>query len=69
MKHEFGELVVMKYKLMVVVERPDGSLFKQCVSHLTPEEANNEETIRHLIRHYIGMLGSDYYVVDRYLDY
>ena len=59
----------MRYKLMVEVERFDGSLFKQCVRHLTEEEAKDKELIHRLIQNYLKHLGHGYYIVDWYLDY
>ena len=58
----------MLYKLMVVVERDDGYVFRQCVARLTPEESSNEELVHAKIQDYKKILGKGYFIIDRYFE-
>ena len=59
----------MKWKLIVVVERADGTLFRQCVRKITEEESIDNALINRLIRNYKSELGEDYFIVDYYVGY
>lgn len=58
----------MLYKLMLVVEREDGYVFRQCVARMTPEESNNEELVHAKIQAYKKILGEGYFIIDRYFE-
>ena len=58
-----------KYKLMVVVERADGSLFRQSIKLLTQEEFNDNSLVSRLIQAYKNRLGDDYFIIDYYFGY
>lgn len=53
---------------MVVVERIDGYVFRQCVGRMTPEESNNEELVHAKIQGYKKILGDGYFIIDRYFE-
>ena len=57
----------MKYRLMAVFERENGTIFRQNVKYLTEEESFKEEVIMKYIREYKRMLGKDYLLVDWYI--
>ena len=59
----------MKYKLVAVYERWDGTLLRQCVRHLTEEESVDNQLIHRLIREYSESLGKGYYLIDYYFGY
>ena len=59
----------MKYKLMVVYERPDGSIFKQHIKTLTEEESVDNALIHRIIKAYTERLGEAYYLIDYYFMY
>ena len=59
----------MKYKLVAVYERWDGTLLRQCVRHLTEEESVDNQLIHRLIRDYSKSLGEGYYLIDYYFGY
>ena len=59
----------MKWKLIAVVERADGSLFRQNVKFITEEESNDNALITKLIREYKYNLGKDYFIIDYYIGY
>lgn len=55
-----------KYSLYAVVEREDGSLFRQRIGKV--EETITPKQVHEKIQDYLKMLGKHYYVVDWYLD-
>ena len=59
----------MKYKLVAVYERWDGTILRQCVKILTEEESTDNQLIHRLIQWHINSLGEGYYLVDYYLGY
>lgn len=59
----------MSYKLYVVVERFDGSLFRQWVCTLTEEQSRSFNEIQVRVKNYMKMLGHGYYCCDYYLEY
>ena len=58
----------MLYKLIVVVERYDGYVFRQCVAKMTPEESNNDELVHAKIQAYKKILGKGYFIIDKYFE-
>ena len=59
----------MKWKLIAVVERADGTLFRQNVRYITDEESTDNALISRLIREYKYNLGDDYFIIDYYVGY
>ena len=59
----------MKWKLIAVVERADGSLFRQNIKFITDEESKDNALITKLIREYKYNLGEDYFIIDYYIGY
>lgn len=57
----------MKYRLMAVFERENGTIFYQNVKYVSEEESYNHELMLQLIREYKRMLGKDYLLVDWYI--
>ena len=54
------------YHLYAVVEREDGSLFRQRIGKV--EETITPKQVHEKIQDYLKMLGKHYYVADWYLD-
>lgn len=63
------EMPKPNYKLYVIVERFDGSLFKQWVCTLTEEQSKDFKEIQLRIRNYMRELGHGYYCCDWFLEY
>lgn len=59
----------MKYKLVGVYERSDGTIFRQCIRHLSEDESTDNQLIHRLIQDYSKSLGEDYYLIDYYFGY
>jgi len=59
----------MKWKLIAVVERADGSLFRQNIRYVSEEESNDNALISRLVREYKYNLGEDYFIIDYYIGY
>ena len=59
----------MKYKLVAVYERWDGTILKQCIRHLTEQESVDNQLIHRLIQDYSKSLGEGYYLIDYYFGY
>ena len=57
------------YKLYVVVERFDGTLFRQYVCAITEEQSKDITEIHLRIRNYMKYLGHGYYCCDYFLEY
>lgn len=58
----------MKYLLMALVERYDGSTYTQCITYLTEESKNNKELIERSIKEFKRMLGKDYYLATTWIE-
>ena len=56
----------MKYRLVAVYERWDGTLLKQCVRYLTEKESVDNQLIHRIIQEYTKELGKGYYLIDYY---
>lgn len=59
----------MKYRLIAVYERWDGTLLKQCIKNLTEEESVDNLLIHRLIQNHSKNLGEGYYLIDYYFGY
>lgn len=59
----------MKWKLIAIIERLDGTIFRQCVKTLTEEESTDNSLINNLLKKYKDLLGDDYLIMDYYIGY
>lgn len=57
----------MKYYLYAVIERDDGSLLRQRVRKMDEDNTTTED-IRRILKNYVKMLGTGYYLIDWYFD-
>ena len=57
----------MKYYLYAVIERVDGSLLRQRVRKMNEDDTTTED-IRRILKNYVKMLGTGYYLIDWYFD-
>ena len=57
----------MKYYLYAVIERADGSLMRQRVRKMNEDNTTTED-IRRILKNYVKMLGTGYYLIDWYFD-
>ena len=59
----------MKWKLIAIIERLDGTILRQCVRTLTEEESTDNSLINNLLKKYKDLLGDDYLIMDYYIGY
>ena len=59
----------MKWKLIAIIERLDGTIFRQCVRTLTEDESVDNELINRALSKYKDLLGDDYLIMDYYVGY
>ena len=59
----------MKWKLIAIIERLDGTILRQCVRTLTEEESTDNSLINNALSKYKDLLGDDYLIMDYYIGY
>lgn len=59
----------IKFSIIVIVERPDGSIFRQRIKKVEPEEEKDRSLISKEIRSYKKILGRGYLILDWYIGY
>lgn len=58
----------MKYLLMALVSRYDGSTYTQVITYLSEENKNNKQIINNAIKSFERMLGKDYYLINTWIE-
>lgn len=59
----------MKWKLIAIIERLDGTILRQCVRTLTEDESVDNDLINRALSKYKDLLGDDYLIMDYYVGY